>query len=101
MNYVDEYLQYMMKAQASDLHVASGCPPMVRVHGQLDAIPMQALTGEQVRTMALQILSQKHQDTLFEEASVDFVYDIEGAAPGTMSRFRANAFLQKNGLNMV
>lgn len=100
MRSVDPYLVEMIKAGGSDLHLPSGSRPMVRVHGELEPLPLEPLAPELVQSMAAEILSQAHMEILTEESNVDFVYELEDPS-ASMSRFRANAFLQKNGLNLV
>ena len=100
MRTVDPYLLEMIKAGGSDLHLPSGSRPMVRIHGQLEPLPFDPLAADAVRSMAVEILSPTHMDILLEEANVDFVYEFENPS-AAMSRFRANSFLQKNGLNLV
>ncbi len=100
MKAVDAFLLEMIRAGGSDLHLPSGSPPMVRIHGELQPLDLPRLESEQVRQMTMEILTAPLIDHLLEEATVDFVYEMEGGPP-TMRRFRANAFYQKHGLNVV
>ncbi len=100
MKAVDTFLLEMIRAGGSDLHLPSGSPPMVRIHGELKPLDMPRLESEQVRQTAMEILSAPLIDHLLEEATVDFVYEMEDGPPA-MRRFRANAFYQKHGLNLV
>ncbi|MFP4497337.1 MAG: type IV pilus twitching motility protein PilT, partial [Vulcanimicrobiota bacterium] len=97
---VDKYLVELMNASGSDLHLPSASPPMIRVHGSLERTNNPPFTSEQVREMALEILSQEEQEILFEETNVDFVYEMDDPS-AKMTRFRTNIFFQKNGLNIV
>ncbi|HEY3998780.1 MAG TPA: type IV pili twitching motility protein PilT, partial [Candidatus Xenobia bacterium] len=101
MKTVDTFLAELLQLGGSDLHIPAGCAPMVRLHGELEPLPYQAFDADYVRNVALEILSPKHQDELFEEASVDFIYEMEDVTTGSTRRFRSNAFFQKNGLNLV
>lgn len=97
MKAVDKYIQTMMQVGGSDLHLASGYTPMVRIYGQLEPTDHPPLTPDIVREMAFEILSLDDKENLLKNTSVDFIYksDVDE------SRFRSNAFFQKNGLNLV
>jgi len=97
---VDTYLQEMIRLGGSDLHLPSGCQPMVRIHGQLQRTDLPPLEPDDVRTMALEILSEAEQEMLFADTNVDFVYEIDDP-DAEMNRFRTNVFFQKNGTNIV
>lgn len=99
MNAVDSFLIEMVNAGGSDLHLPSGSPPKIRLHGLLESLPHPPLAAEQVGWMAQQILDEKATQELIEDSNVDFVYELQ--AECAMTRFRANAFVQKNGLNLV
>ncbi|MHB2017524.1 MAG: type IV pilus twitching motility protein PilT [Candidatus Xenobia bacterium] len=102
MKTVDTYLMEMVRLGGSDVHIPAGCPALVRLHGQLEPLSAQAFDADYVRNLALEFLSPTDQDTLFSDANVDFIYEIEGGPPDLpMKRFRGNAFFQKNGLNLV
>jgi twitching motility protein PilT len=100
MNAVDSYLIAMGEAGASDLHLPSASPPMMRVHGVLEAMPLEVLTPEAVGRMAQQILDSEQAQVLSAESTLDFVYELD-APQARVHRFRCNAFVQKNGLNLV
>lgn len=100
-NSVDEYLLKMISLNGSDVHIPSGCQPMVRIHGELKRMTdYPELDPDKVREMALEILSQEEQEILFEETNVDFVYQMDNT-DAEMNRFRTNIFFQKNGTNIV
>lgn len=99
MSAVDSYLVEMVTAGGSDLHLPSGSPPKIRLHGLLETLPYPPLAAEDVGRMAQEILGERETQELIDESNVDFVYEL--GVPCAMTRFRANAFVQKNGLNLV
>lgn len=99
-NAVDAYLYEMIRLNGSDLHLPSGSPPMIRIYGELQRTENPDMEAEEVRQMALEILSQEDQEILFENTNVDFVYELDDPE-AEMNRFRTNIFFQKNGLNIV
>jgi twitching motility protein PilT len=100
MKVVDSYLAQLVQAGGSDLHLASGVAPMVRVHGQLDALPLPPLENNQVQFMLDEILDPMRRQIFQDESHVDFVYRMDNPQ-SWMNRFRCNAFVQKNGVNIV
>jgi twitching motility protein PilT len=79
-----------VQADASDLHIAVGRPPILRVSGQLRPLGKNRLTDADVRTLLFSIMSQR-QRTLYElEREVDFALAMDDG-----KRFRVNAYFQK------
>ena len=97
MNAVDRFLEAMLKAGGSDLHLASGFSPMIRVHGLLEPMGEQPLKSDAVREMVFEVLSPDDRENLFKNTSADFIYRSEMLG----QRFRSNSFFQKNGINIV
>lgn len=100
MKIIDKFIAKMVEASSSDLHLASGNQPMIRIHGDLELMDHPSLPAAQVRELVMEILGKREQEVLFEQTNVDFVYELPDPI-GPFSRFRANVFFQKNGLNIV
>ncbi len=89
---ISELLAFSVKNKASDLHLSSGLPPMIRVHGDVRRINLPPLEHKDVHAMIYDIMNdqqRKHYDETFD---VDFSFDLPGLA-----RFRVNAFMQDRG----
>jgi twitching motility protein PilT len=94
---IDQLLTYLKDNDASDLHLAAGLEPRVRVRGKLETIPGQApLTDDGLRGLLEEIASEKQWTEYSETNDLDFAYGLEGVA-----RFRANYFVQTNGAGAV
>jgi len=94
---LNDILAIAMKAKGSDVHLKVGVPPIVRIDGQLRAIPnAERLTDEWVRSTAYSLMNER-QKALFEE---NFEVDLSYGVPG-MGRFRVNAFSQRGTIAMV
>ena len=52
MKTMDELLQIMVQAGASDLHVKAGSPPVLRVDGELKPLDLPVLTPEDTKDYA-------------------------------------------------
>jgi twitching motility protein PilT len=93
---IDAFFNFMIEHGASDLHLASGSQPIVRVRGELERLTFPALENDQLKDMLYEI-APEYKVKIFEETGdVDFGYEIPEVA-----RFRANFFNQKYGVAAV
>ncbi len=93
---IDAFFKLMHKQGASDLHLASGQQPALRIHGEIERIKYDTLTSDKLRSLLYEITSQEKIKIFEETGDVDFGYEIVGLA-----RYRANYFMQKNGISAV
>jgi twitching motility protein PilT len=92
---VDHLLTQMVTLNASDLHLAVGSPPVVRVRGHLQGFQgVPPLTSDDTRDLLYRILSSEQQKQLELKRQLDFAHSIPGVA-----RFRVNAYFQKEALS--
>ena len=98
---IAHYFQQMRELEGSDLHLASGVPPIVRVHGTLKRLTEEKLTADEVDTLALEILSREQFDRVAVEKNLDFALEYGTPEDGGPWRFRGNIYQQKNGKNVV
>ncbi len=93
MAQIDAFFKLMNEQQASDLHLAAGKQPILRVKGELERVKYNPLDNDSLKTMLYEI-TPEHKIKVFEETGdVDFAYEIPGLA-----RYRANFFKQNNGI---
>lgn len=91
---IKKILEMCVAYQSSDLHLLVGVPPMLRVHGNLLAIPeMGNLTPAQVSELVTPLLSTEQQELLKIDRELDFSYAI-----ATGARFRINVYYEKGNL---
>ncbi len=93
---IDAFFNLMLEQKASDLHLASGNPPILRINGELHRIDYPPLESDQLKGMLYEITPEYKVKVYEETGDVDFGYEIPG-----VSRFRANFFNQKNGVSAV
>ena len=93
---ITQLLAFSVKNKASDLHLSAGLPPMIRVHGDVRRINVDALDHKAVHAMVYDIMSDTHRKHYEEFLEVDFSFEIDGLA-----RFRVNAFNQSRGAAAV
>jgi twitching motility protein PilT len=87
----------MVERNASDLHLSSDEPPMLRDSGdmvRLDGEPR--LSDEALRELLFEIAPARNREEFLETGDTDFAHEIPGLA-----RFRANYFRDRNGMGAV
>ena len=85
---LDPLLLHLMEVGGSDLHMAAGSQPRVRVRGEMGAISnTDVLTPDSIQSAIYGILNAKQQKAFEENLELDFAYSIPGEG-----RFRANIF---------
>jgi len=94
---LDKLLRHLKDQGGSDLHLAAGMEPRVRVRGELVPVPNWGpLDDAKLRGLLEPIASPRHWKEWVETRDVDFAYGLEGVA-----RFRANYFVQEHGAGAV
>ncbi|MGE5651739.1 type IV pilus twitching motility protein PilT [Noviherbaspirillum sp. UKPF54] len=93
---ISELLAFAVKNNASDLHLSSGLPPMIRVHGDVRRINLPPLEHRDVHGMIYDIMNDGQRKAYEEMLECDFSFAIPGLA-----RFRVNAFNQDRGAAAV
>jgi len=84
-------LNFICKQGASDLHLATGAPPIIRLHGELKRTNAPPLSSEQILSMLHGVMTEDQQHAYAERLELDFSFAHE------QSRFRVNAFTQRHG----
>lgn len=93
---IDDLFKLMVEQKASDLHLASGAPPFLRLHGDMSPLNYRQLSNQDVQGLIFEILSEKQKKAFIEKWELDFAYVVEG-----VGRFRCNVFMQRKGLAAV
>ncbi len=93
---IDAFFKLMNEQGASDLHLTSGQPPALRIRGDIERIKYKVLDNDDLRAMLYEIAPEQKIKLFEESGDVDFGYEIPGLA-----RYRANFFMQKNGVGAV
>jgi len=89
-------LEAVIKYDASDLHLAVGRPPAVRVRGEMHNLGNTPLTSDDTTSLMKSITPERHQQSLGEHGGADF-----GFAFGDQARFRVSVFKQKGACGLV
>src|SRR3974390_3238482 len=91
---IDAFFNLMFEQKASDLHMASGNPPMLRINGELQRVDYPPLENDTLKTMLYEIAPDYKIKQFEESGDVDFGYEIPN-----ISRFRVNFYNEKNGIS--
>lgn len=90
---IDAFFNLLLEQKASDLHMSSGNPPMLRINGELHRVDFPPLDNDSLKAMLYEIAPEYKIKVFEETGDVDFGYEIPN-----VSRFRVNFFNQKNGI---
>ena len=86
-----ELILTVAKEQASDLHLAVGRHPTLRISGELiPLVKKPVLTPEDTKGLVFAMLEKEKQEELLREKELDFSYSFEDKV-----RFRVNAFFER------
>ncbi|HQB98183.1 MAG TPA: ATPase, T2SS/T4P/T4SS family, partial [Candidatus Cloacimonadota bacterium] len=91
---IHELLRFTAEAGASDLHVAVGSHPMVRVNGKMKKLNLPVLSQEDVENLVYGVMNEVQQEMFRKNLEIDFSTKLSNDV-----RFRVNAFHQINGIS--
>jgi twitching motility protein PilT len=90
---IDAFFNLMFEQKASDLHLATGNPPMLRINGELQRVDYPPLENDSLKAMLYEIAPDYKIKVFEETGDVDFGYEIPN-----VSRFRVNFYNGKQGI---
>jgi twitching motility protein PilT len=94
---VNDYLQHLVEAGGSDLHLKAGGPAYVRVDGDLKPISsLPPVSPTDTESMADEMMDDRLRAVFEEHNEADFAYSIHG-----VGRFRLNVFRQRGSVGAV
>ena len=86
----------LVKENASDLFLAAGAPPSLKINNELRRLSNSVLSPEEVNDFACQIMSQDQKEEFERSKELDFAYNVPD-----LGRFRINIFQQRNSLSIA
>jgi len=93
---IDELLETTFKNSGSDLHLAVGVPPMVRIEGKLVSLDFPILTANTIEELVMAIVQPEYKKYFEENLELDISYSVPGLA-----RFRGNIMKQRGTIAAV
>jgi twitching motility protein PilT len=89
---ITDLLIYTQKNRASDLHLSTGSPPILRIHGEMTPYKSAPLTSEAIKLMIYSIMSEQQRSDYERDLEIDFAISLSEDM-----RFRVNTFNTING----
>jgi twitching motility protein PilT len=83
----------MTEKGASDLHITTGIPPTMRLHGHVTPIGTNPLTPAETKSLAYSILTEAQKQKFEEQWELDLSFGLKG-----LSRYRANVYMQRGAV---
>lgn len=96
MNRIDAFLELVIKQGGSDLHLVSGNPPRIRLHGEAFTVKYRELTSKETHDLLYEIMPAGIRRIFERDGGADFAYAVENLA-----RFRVNVFRHIGGMGAV
>ncbi|HEX8557651.1 MAG TPA: type IV pilus twitching motility protein PilT [Pyrinomonadaceae bacterium] len=93
---LEELLKVAKQHNASDLHLASGSSPYLRIHGDMVRLNYKSVPAEVCQRLIFEVLSERQRELFRESLELDFSHTVQG-----VGRFRVNVFMQRNGIGGV
>jgi len=89
---ITELLKQAIKSKASDLHLSTGVPPILRIDGDLERMDLPELESKTAFELIHAVMSEDQKKHYKDQLEIDFSFEIP-----EVSRFRVNAFMQRLG----
>lgn len=96
---IHNFLLHALAREASDLHLASGSPPTLRIHGQMERMEYRVLEEQHIRGLIEQIAPKEAIEMLKQGRAASFAYEMRSQDPPVRGRFRINVFPNQRGLS--
>ena len=93
---IDALFKLMKQQGASDLHLSSGAPPILRLHGEMERLNYPPLSHEQTKALIYEILDAEKRAHFEATHDLDFAY-----ALADVGRFRGNVLETHRGIAAV
>ncbi|WP_447979504.1 type IV pilus twitching motility protein PilT [Candidatus Nitrospira bockiana] len=93
---IAQLLTFGVQQGASDCHLSSGEPPMLRLNGEMKKLDHPPLSKQEVHSMVYDIMNDAQRRLFEEHHECDFSFEM-----GELARFRVNVFMQLRGEGAV
>ncbi|MBW7954805.1 type IV pilus twitching motility protein PilT [Candidatus Gracilibacteria bacterium] len=94
---IADILKLALEKNASDIIINGGSKPSLKIYGEIYFLDdLEIISKEDSRKLVLSIMSENQKDEFLKNLELDFSIELKG-----FSRFRVNAFVQKDGYSLV
>jgi len=90
---INAFLKLGREQGASDIHLAVGSPPLIRLHGELQAIKYRNLSDTELEDLVYEIITPEQKEVFTSGQDLDFSYEHD-----EVGRFRVNLYRKFNGV---
>jgi len=91
--HIDDLCREVVDRGASDLHIAVGLPPIVRVDGELVPLPYTKFTPPVAQRLMYDILTDEQVQKFENDFELDFSYSMQ-----KLARFRVNVYRDRGNV---
>ncbi len=88
-----ELLRLAVEKNASDVHIAVGVPPKLRINGALIDVDIPPLTPQEAAESIGMTMNERQKAILKDRGEVDYAYSVQDAA-----RFRVNVYMDRGNM---
>jgi twitching motility protein PilT len=89
-----QLLKAMIEQGASDLHIASGYPPLLRIDDEIVPLELPPLTPVEAKQLCYSVLTEEQRQQFEKKRELDLSFGVKG-----LSRYRANLFVQRGAVS--
>ncbi len=90
---LDELCEMTVQCGASDLHITTSLPPVVRIDGKLHTLPFEKLEAMDTQRLVYDILTDRQVEVFEREHELDLSHGVWG-----LGRFRVNVYMQRTSV---
>jgi twitching motility protein PilT len=88
-----QLLKAMIEKGASDLHITTGSPPLLRIDGSIVPLKLPPLGAIECKALCYSVLTEEQKIEFEKTSELDLSFGVKG-----LSRFRANVFVQRGAV---
>ncbi|MFH1283527.1 MAG: PilT/PilU family type 4a pilus ATPase [bacterium] len=93
---ITDLLRLLVQKNASDLHIRSGCVPVIRVDGKLFSVKMDKVSPSDAESIAMSVMNDKQKEDFANRLECDLSMGVPN-----IGRFRLNIYRQRGSINMA
>lgn len=84
----------MIEKGASDMHLTTGAPPLLRIDGQIIPLKLEPLTAIDTKQLCYSVLTEEQKIEFEKRKELDLSFGVKN-----LSRYRANIFMQRGAVS--
>ncbi len=88
-----QLLKTMIEKGASDMHITTGAPPLLRIDGSIVPLKLPPLGPAETKQLCFSVLTEEQRAEFEKHNELDLSFGVKG-----LSRFRANIYQQRSAV---